>query len=88
MKIKDFLKESNWTQGQYAKDVHGNGCAVADAKADRFCLIGAAKMCYPVGMDAIRCLLDKELGDIAVSWNDEPGRTFVEVRALVEKLDI
>jgi len=88
MKIKDFLKESNWGKGQYARDADGNICAVTDAKAVKFCLIGAAKRCCPEKMNAIRCLLDKELGDIAVSWNDAPGRTFEEVRALVEKLDI
>ena len=88
MKIKEFLKESNWTKWQYAKDAKGNVCAVADAKAEKFCLMGAAKKCYPEGMDMIRRLLDRELGDMAITWNDMPERTFEEVKAVVEKLDI
>jgi len=88
MKMKEYMTEANWVKGLFAGDANGDGCDIEDTKAEKFCLIGAAFKCYPNDVGTIRCLLDKELGDIAVSWNDAPGRTFEEVRALVEKLDI
>ena len=91
MKIKDFLTESNWGKGQYAEDADGNVFTVQDTKGVKFCLIGAAMRCYPDpdALAYIHQVLDLEIYDMTVvKWNDMPERTFAEVKAVIEKLDI
>ena len=88
MKIKDFLTEANWTQGQLARFASGHSCDLTNAFAVKFCLMGAAHKCYARETEKIQFLLEQELRGYAVAWNDEPGRTFAEVRAVIEKLDI
>jgi len=88
VKIKDFLNESNWTQGQFARDEDGNSCAAIDARAKKFCLMGAAYKCFSNETEMILDLLNRELQGDAIGWNDAPGRTFEEVKAVIEKLDI
>lgn len=77
MKIRDLLTDpSKWCQGAMARDINGFGCLSDDPVAAKWCLAGAANK---VGV----CLsLD------IITWNDAPGRTFAEVRELIEKLDI
>ena len=88
MRIKDFLKQSNWTQGQFARDEDGNSCDLTNARAVKFCILGAAHRCYPNNTTTIRFVLQQELGGDVTTWNDAPCRTFADVRALVERLGI
>jgi len=87
MKVKEFLTKENWTQGYYAKDAAGIYCEWSSVLAQKFCLLGASFKCYPGQKKTMEGLLDNACGEAAV-WNDQPGRTFEEVKALVEKLDI
>jgi len=58
---------------------------------DRSGLMEALDYCYrgnsdyDIVWDRIRKEINRKL---IVSWNDKPDRTFAEVKALVEKLDI
>ena len=88
MKMKEYMTESNWTKGQLARNKDGFGCSLYDTKAEKFCLMGATRKCYPNETEKIQALLEQELRGYAVTWNDEPGRTFAEVKAVIEKLDI
>ena len=88
MKIQEFLTQENWTQGQYARDAHGNVCELEDARAEKFCIIGAAQKCYPKGTEIVLLLLNQDIhGDVLV-WNDAPERTFGQVKSLVERLGV
>ena len=88
IKIKDFLTESNWTKGQFARDEHNIGCSWEDEKAVKFCLLGAAHKCYTNEAEMLHFMLERELRGDAIIWQDAPERTFAEVSALVKKLDI
>jgi len=87
MKIKEFLTKENWTQRAFALRQDGTGCHWLDKEAKKFCLLGATYRCHPGQPATIDALLDRACGNPA-TWNDMPGRTFEEVKALVEKLDI
>ena len=87
MKVKEFLTKENWTQRAFALRQDGNPCHWLDTKAVKFCLQGALLKCYPGQPATIDTLLNNACGN-TVRWNDAPERTFKEVKALVEKLDI
>lgn len=94
LKIRELLSdESKWTQGSEAKGVDGFEVSSRGPHAVRFCLIGAMERCYGLLADdeymhiLERIMVDAGSGDIA-HWNDAPERTFADVRALVERLDI
>ena len=101
MKVQDILTDkSKWTQHTYARDKYGNRVATGDEKATCWCLAGA--IAKATGLDiveaedaspqaiAIREKLSFQNPDIHYyqGWNDDPERTFAEVRALIEELDI
>lgn len=89
MKIKDVLTdESKWCQHYYAKDKDGVPVSRLSPEACKFCLSGAMQNCYGVNQFKIINRINEEVDDFMVSWNDAPERTFAEVRALIEKLDI
>ncbi len=91
MKIKDlYTDESRWTKGAYARN--GDGHAVLFSEHDNaycFCLVGAIYKCYPDQINEIRKRIGTHLGiELVYEWNDNPSRTFAEVKSLVEVLDI
>lgn len=92
MKIKElFSGPEKWTKRAYARTQDGAVAPCDSAGAVRWCLVGALEKCYPDHADkrtaraAIHAAIKK--GTIP-EWNDAPGRTFAEVKELVEKLDI
>lgn len=89
-KIKELFSDSSkWTQGEYAKDAKGNMVWVDSPKAVCWCLEGAVRHCYPPSKWCeTYAKLHNELGGWASVWNDNNKRTFEEVKALVEKLDV
>lgn len=46
IKVADFLNETNWTQGTYARNAWGKRVDTFDAGACQFCLLGAINRCY------------------------------------------
>jgi len=90
MKIKELLNHSGrWTQGYFARAQSGSLC---DAKSDEavcWCLGGALQKCYghlSERFEVYRKISDK-IGIIPI-WNDDPTRTFDEVKSLLIELDI
>lgn len=92
MKIKDlYSDESKWTKGAYAKTSEGYFTYSRDGGAVCWCLAGAALKVSCGTQEAFSAIWNKvfaEVGMDMVTWNDDPERTFEEVKALVEKLDI
>lgn len=91
MKVQDILTdESKWTQGYYARDKDNHLVSVDSPNACKFCLIGAMLKAYPEAAekDAVETTTFRKLGSGVANWNDAPERTFAEVRALIEELDI
>jgi hypothetical protein len=96
MKMKELLSnEKRWTQGAYARDEMGTVVTPESASAVSFCLLGAVRRCYggsSGGMTKAWARLKAELGGhdhgFTVIWNDLPGRTFGEVKALLKKLNM
>lgn len=89
MKIQDLLTDpSKWCQRVRAEGVNGDCYHPRAAGAVRWCLLGAVERVYEyVDSDLVLGKLRSELPSISI-WNDDPKRTFAEVRALIEKLDI
>lgn len=88
MKVQDILTdESKWTQGRDARDANGNEILPLADEAVCWCLGGAL---VKAGIfQLIGNLLFKPLNGQSIwLWNDAPERTFAEVRALIEELDI
>ena len=79
MKVRELLSdETKWLKGDYS----ANG---------RYCLRGAINACYAVGSNekyAVMMRVRQMLDDSITNWNDAPERTFSDVRALIEQLDI
>lgn len=92
MKVRElFTDESKWTQGHAARNEKGERVWYKSPEACCWCLVGAINKCY---VPAIRPEIFEKISDYINSragisvWNDAPERTFAEVKALVEKLDI
>ncbi len=94
MKIKELLKSpKQWTKGQYARNKSGLAIQSTDPEAVCWCIMGAANRCYPSVKNSklnqnIQHLIGEEIGYNPSVWNDAPERTFEDVHALAEKLDI
>lgn len=76
--------EGAWTQGQAARDRHGNGVDYRSPDAVCFCALGACVRSVSPGYDdfAVRCFLRSMTPDGTIAnWNDAPGRTQAEVVA-------
>lgn len=79
MKIREFLTEANWGRGPEL--AHG----------EKECLLTALCHCGQNQHErdvAIEKILDAIGCGSIMAWNDAPERTFAEVKALVERLDI
>lgn len=96
MKIKELLTdESKWIKHNTALTAVGSSCAPTDPDAVKWCLYGAFLKCYRSWYEHLtieRTLIDainSTSKSIRISnWNDAPERTFAEVKALVEQLDV
>lgn len=96
MKVRDlFTDESKWTQGVMARMASGASAATCDPNAYCRCLGGAIIYCYgedytrvELSDQVLRKVMNKIGTDDIVEWNDDPDRTFAEVKALIEELDI
>jgi hypothetical protein len=99
VRVKDILTgPSKWTQGAAARDWLGRPCSPESKRAVSYCIMGVL-MCvykshgweYAVGrvMKAISThgYMCKSLLDVA-DWNNHPGRTFREVRLVIERADV
>ena len=91
MKIKQLLAtEKNWCKGSFAQDAQGNTVSSHETTATAWCLVGAARQCYPELERSFILRQIKEarsMRDVG-TWNDAPERTFEEVKRLVEALDV
>lgn len=94
MKVRELLSDkSKWTKGKFARDSSGSCSPILDSTATAFCLAGAAFHCYShplssITFNEIWSILWSRLKTTPTTWNDSPERTFEEVKALVEELDI
>lgn len=89
MKVKDYYSDkSKWTRGVTFRDSEGSACGMNEATCA--CLSGAIDICYRnIEYDLIWEKICRHLNIICLtSWNDDPQRTFKEVKQLVEELDI
>ncbi len=86
MKICELLSApEKWTQGQYSKDNDGDGVD------DCFCILGAFRQCYGDftnnKLEKFYHKFEEVTGYLSiVDWNDEPGRTFEEVKEVINKI--
>lgn len=91
MKIAELYSDkTKWTQGSIARNPKGIARALWNADdACCWCLMGALQKCYPEIEQARKtfCQIENKVGNI-FKWNDNPKRTFSEVKALVEELGI
>ena len=96
MKMHELLVyRRHWTQGTLAREVDGTPCTYRSESACCWCLTGALRKCYPVfwGAALVEQTLLKYISknyvamDIA-GWNDDPSRTFDQVREMLVELDV
>lgn len=91
MKIHELLSgPEKWTRQAMGRNEKGGVCASNSPSAVKWCLKGAAEVCY--GFDGGRYMsvvnrLGQEVGSVE-AYNDRPSRTFEEVHALVKRLDV
>lgn len=90
MKVIDVLSApERWTQGANARDKDGTAVKHSSAEATCFCLGSAIALAYPEAQWPIFQRIAARTGEPStIVWNDEPGRTFEEVRRLVIDLDL
>lgn len=98
MKIKELLSDrSKWTKGYSALDTVGWIVTPNSPDAVCWCLYGAIRVCYPDFSDLTKVgtklndTIQHKIGNKSITyiiWQDQPERTFEEVKALVEELDI
>jgi hypothetical protein len=90
MKVKDLLSSpEKWTQQAYAKTKHGIATSSSDPDAFCFCLLGAVHKCYSIDeIGYINQKIQRNIEGAIAEWNDDPTRTFEEVKQLVESLNI
>ena len=91
MKIRELLSdETKWTKGAFARTKDDVEIHSVSSYAVRWCLLGAMNKCYrdraPLVMKSVEATCGGSMN--LVEWNDAPERTFAEVKALVDKLDI
>jgi hypothetical protein len=97
MKAKDLLSDkSRWTQGALARDRVGRECTPESPDAESFCIVGALCRVYlddaaiNEAIDSVNLVITpmSGYGDEIEEWNDDPDRTFAEVRLVLEIADV
>ena len=86
MKPSELLdSKEKWCQRASSRDPNGNTINPTDDKACSWCLFGAIYKCVPSQEE--RYTIYNRLNNILpggfVYWQDQEGRTFEEVRALL-----
>jgi hypothetical protein len=100
MKAKDILSDSSkWTQGVMARNKRGDPTWPEYKNAVAWCLYGALIRAYGLGEGQDEALavrraissicngFDSTYGSIEC-WNDDPGRTFDDVKRVLEEADV
>lgn len=98
MKVKELLdRPERWTKGAIARRADGCMTSVEDRGAVCWCLWGAMVHCYgfPIAFgeiigktaEHVPAKGEPHQSDVTL-WNDQDDRTFEEVKALVDELDI
>ena len=91
MKVRELLSdETKWTQGAFARNSAGKALRPeASRAASSWCLVGAINRCYEPPEDyRVQEEVWQSIGSDIVPWNDARKRTFAQVKALVDELDI
>jgi hypothetical protein len=100
VKVRELLTdESKWTQWAFARDEKKlpiYSSQLFTMPCTSYCLWGAIKVCYgtqPGGLDSdlslrVRKRVQGKVEMPIEDWNDDENRTFEQVKALVEELDI
>jgi len=90
MKLQElFTDPTTWCQRDFAQTSTGISIGPSNPEATCWCLAGGIMKCYPTEeYGIIRNTLSRRIGGPLLDWNDAPERTFEEVKALVEELDI
>lgn len=93
MKIQELLSSpEKWTKGLNAKDKQNNCVSPWSENAVCWCIYGAILKCYSESLKTTEEMVEKATyasgWQVLSAWNDAPERTFEEVKALIEKLDI
>lgn len=91
IKIKDFINENNWCQRALAMDAEGNKLNwVYGGNAIQFCITGMVLFCYRGDEEKQKEIIDKLKEKVGhwPTWNDRPERTWEDIRALAQELDI
>lgn len=82
-----FSDESKWTQDYWAHDRAGARVNELDDSATCWCIRGAIRRVLHAQQDAhtpLREAFHKTIGTTFIaSWNDEPGRTFADIKKLI-----
>lgn len=84
MKPSEVLTdESKWIKGQFGRDANGYPVSISEvSEAVCFCSRGAIR--YALGAEkapAFGLALKVIVGQPVINWNDDPERTFEDVRA-------
>jgi hypothetical protein len=91
MKISEILSSSDkWCQGHLAVDKDNKSVKPESPEAVKWCLLGA---CYKEPADLKANAIIKEriraaIGPGLIDWNDDPDRTFEEVRFVVLEAEL
>lgn len=83
-----------WIQQSFARLANGFLATTDDPDAVQFCLVGAMRHCYPnyyqfdtPAWSRLRAAFGNGISDV-LTWNDAPERTFADVQALIQELNL
>lgn len=93
MKIYEFVNSSNWCQKSLCIDDKGITRAWPySPNICKWCLTGMLLYCYPGWVNEngryIYKLIEAKLGMPLHKWNDDPKRSWEQVRDLCKELDV
>ena len=90
MKVRELLtNKGKWCQGHDALDKHGIFMPPCNRKAIQWCVGGAIQKCYSSDIrQKIYMRIQSKVGGNISKWNDDPERTFADVKKLIEELNI
>jgi hypothetical protein len=79
-----------WTQGTFARDDCGSPCVAYGPSAVQWCVIGVIQRVYNQDLDKRHQVYTRLMQGVndPGPWNDDPKRTWNEVRDKLKELDI
>ena len=91
-----FTGPETWTQGTYARSREGCDVAESSPTAVSFCLAGAFYFAYAMRGQAYSNEFKRVADAIGVrdtigeitNWNDDPSRTFADIRRVIEQANV